>query len=122
MMRNLRGDKMFGFKKKSPKSEEEMRAESLPKTKKVQFNAIPIEKATQALNNDIRSILELVPVNYYATKNSYLLCVFYYNEDYSEIYLNLEYRVDDLPKGKTPFYKTDKELMRSVLRKFGQNI
>lgn len=113
---------MFGFKKKIPKSEEEIHAESLPKTKKVQFDPLPIDKVEQALNNDIRSILEFVPVNYYATKNSYLLCLFCYNEDYSEIYINLEYRVDDLPKGKTRFYAIDKELMRSVLRKFGQSI
>lgn len=113
---------MFGFFKKTVKSEEEKRAESLPRTKKVQFDPIPIERVEQQLGEDIRAILEFTPVNYYATKDSYLLCVFYFNEDYSEIYLQLEYCVDDQTKSKTRVFALDKELMRDILRKFGQNI
>ena len=113
---------MFGLFKKAVKSEEEKRAESLPLTKKVQFDPIPLDTVEVQLNNDLRAILEYTPVNYYATKDSYLLCIFYYKEDYSEIYLRLEYRTNDLPKGKTRLYSLDKELMRDILRKFGQNI
>lgn len=113
---------MFGFFKKTVKSEEEKRAESLPRTKKVQFEAIPIERVEQQLGADIRAILEYTPVNYYATKDSFLLCVFYYNEDYSEIYMRIEYCVNDQTKGKTRLFTLDKELMRDILRKFGQNI
>ena len=69
-----------------------------------------------------RQALDYAPVNYYATKEKYLLCIFYYKEDYSEIYLRFEYRVDDLPRGKTKLWKVDKDLMRDILRKFGQNI
>ena len=116
---------MFGVFKKiknARKSEEELRAESLPLTKKVQFDPIPLDRVEAQLNSDLRSILDYTPVNYYATKDSYLLCIFYYQEDYSEIYLRLEYRTNDLPKGKTRIYTLDKELMRNILRKFGQNI
>lgn len=113
---------MFGLFKKTAKSEEEKRAESLPRTKKVQFNAVPLERVEQQLGNDLRAILDYTPVNYYATKDSYLLCVFYYNEDYSEIYMRLEYCVNDVTKGKTRLFTPDKELMRDILRKFGQNI
>lgn len=113
---------MFGFFKKTVKSEEEKRAESLPRTKKVQFDPIPIERVEQRLGEDIRAILEFTPANYYAMKDSYLLCVFYFNEDYSEIYLQLEYCVDDQTKSKTRVFALDKELMRDILRKFGQNI
>ena len=113
---------MLGLFKKSKKSEEEKHAESLPFTKKVQFDPIQLDKVENDLNDDIRTILKLSPVNYYATKENYLLCVFRYNEDYSEIYMQLEYRSNDVEKGKTRLYKADKELMRDVLRKFGQNI
>lgn len=113
---------MFGLFKKAAKSEEELRAESLPRTKKVQFEAMPIERVEQQLGADIRAILEYAPVNYYATKNSFLLCVFYYTEDYGEVYFRLEYHLNDQQKGKTRVFAADKELMRDVLRRFGQNI
>ena len=111
---------MFGLFKREKKSEEEKRAESLPRTKKVQFDPMPIDEAESRLNGNLRAILEFAPVNYYATKDSYLLCIFYYNEDYSEIYLRLEYRTNDLPKGSTRLYSLDKDLMRDILRKFGR--
>lgn len=113
---------MFGLFKKAVKSEEEKRAESLPRTKKVQFDPMPLKEAEAQLDANLRSILDLAPVNYYATKDSYLLCIFYYNDDHSEIYLRLEYHVNDVAKGKTRLYALDKDLMRDILRKFGQNI
>lgn len=113
---------MFGLFKKAKKSEEETRAENLPLTKKVQFDPKPLDKVEEELNSDPRLILKYNPVNYYATKENYLLCVFYYNEDYSEIYMRLEYRTNDIPKGKTRLFPIDKELMRDIMRKFGQTI
>ena len=113
---------MFGLFKKSTKSEVEKRAESLPLTKKVQFEAVPLKQVETAMDDDLRAVVGYVPVNYYATKDKYLLCIFYYSEDYSEIYMRFEYRVDDLPRGKTKLWTIDKELMRDILRKFGQNI
>lgn len=113
---------MFGFLKKQKKTEEEKYAESLPMTKKVQFESMPIDQAEAKLNGDVQSIMEFAPANYYATKDSYLLCVFYYKEDYSEIFMQFEYCVDDVSKSRTPLYTIDKELMRNILRKFGQNI
>lgn len=116
---------MFGlFKKKIRigKTEEEKRAESLDMTKKVQFEPQDIAEVEAALDSDLRSVLKFNPVNYYATKNRYLLCTFYYEEDYSEIYMQFEFRRDDLPAGKSKIYAIDKVLMRDILRKFGQNI
>ena len=115
---------MFGFFKKNKlvKSEEEKHAESLPRTKKVQFLPMKIAEAEALLEQDIRAVLGFEPVNYYATKNSYLLCTFYYEEDYSEIYMRFEHRVDDLPRAKSKLYAIDKVLMRDILRKFGVNI
>lgn len=113
---------MFGLFKKNAKSEEEKRAELLPRTKKVQFEAIPIDRVNEQLGADVRSVLEYAPVNYYATKDSYLLCVFYFAEDYSEIYFRFEYYTDDKFKGRSKMFEADKELMQAVLRKFGQNL
>lgn len=115
---------MFGFLKKAKigKTEEEKRAESLPMTKKVQFEPQSLAETEQQLDGDIRAVLGFKPVNYYATKNRYLLCTFWYAEDLSEIYMRFELRVDDLPHGHTKMYPIDKVLMRDILRKFGQNI
>lgn len=114
---------MFGlFKKKILKTKEEKRAESLPRTKKVQFEPMKVAEAEQLLDADIRAVLGFSPVNYYATKDRYLLCTFWYTDDLSEIYMRFELRVDDLPHGHTKMYQIDKVLMRDILRKFGQNI
>ncbi len=113
---------LFSKKKKMGKSEEEKRAEALPRTKKVQFEPMKISEAEALLEADMRAVLEFVPVNYYATKNCYLLCTFFYEEDYSEVWMRFEYRVDDLPRGKSRMYSIDKVLMRDILRKFGVNI
>lgn len=115
---------MFVFLKKAKigKTEEEKRAESLPLTKKVQFEPLSLAETEQQLEQDMRAVLQFAPVNYYATKNRYLLCTFYYEEDFSEIYMRFELRVDDLPRGHSRMYSIDKVLMRDILRKFGQNI
>ena len=116
---------MFGlFKRKIKigKTEEEKRAEALPRNKKVQFEPMEIAEVEKSLNADMREVLKMNPVNYYATKNRYLLCIFWYEEDYSEVYMRFELRKDDLPAEKSKMYKIDKMLLRDILRKFGQNI
>ena len=115
---------MFGFLKKPKKfmSEEEKRAAALPRTKKVQFEPMAVADAEKLLEQDIRAVLTFVPVNYYATKDRFLQCNFHYAEDYSEIYMQFELRVNDLPREKSRMYSVDKLLMRDILRKFGVNI
>ena len=113
---------LFGFIKKTQKTEEELRAESLPHTKKVQFETKDISFVERALDSDMTSVLDFNPVNYYADKNEYLLCVFYYSEDYSEIFMRFERVVNDVSKERSKLFSIDKELMRGILRKFGQNI
>ena len=113
---------LFKRKIKIGKTEEEKRAEALPRNKKVQFEPMEIAEVEKALDADLREVLKMNPVNYYATKNRYLLCVFHFDEDYSEVYMRFEMRKDDLPAGKSKMYKIDKMLLRDILRKFGQNI
>ena len=51
---------MFGFPKKNKLSEEEKYALSLPRTKKVQFNAMPLTRVENELNTDINAVLSLI--------------------------------------------------------------
>lgn len=115
---------MFGFLKKGKKglSEEEKYAYSLPRNKKVQFEPLPTERIENELNTDVKAILSYKPANYYASKENYLLCVFYFTEDYGEVYMQLENHINDEIKGKTKMWKIDKVLFRDILRKFGQQI
>ena len=113
---------LFGKKPKLVKSEEEKRAAEMPVNKKVQFEPMAPAELEKELSTDVRSVLKLAPVNYYATKDRYLLCTLYFEEDYSEVYMRFELRRDDLPVGKTGVYKIDRLLLRDILRKFGQNI
>ena len=114
--------RLFGKKPKLTKSPEEKRAEEMAINKKVQFEPMAPAELEQMLDADVRSVLKLNPVNYYATKNRYLLCTLYFEEDYSEVYMRLELRRDDLPAGKTKVYRIDRLLLRDILRRFGQNI
>lgn len=79
---------MFNFfRNKAPtKSDIQKHAETLGKIKKVQFEPRKISEAENELDSDINIILSYNPVNYYAAKNRFLQCTFYYNLDYSDIY------------------------------------
>ena len=114
----------FGKKKKdtdSP-SNEKKAAKQMPRTKKVQFMPIKLSEITEMLDNYITVLVSLEPVNYYASKDQYLQCTFFFKEDYSEVYFSLEYIDRDFSKGSTPYYKADYELMKKVVMKFGQRI
>ena len=110
------------FRKKIFKSPEQKEAEALPRTKKVQYVAEDIKEITEKLNTNLEAILRLEPVNYYASKDTFLQCTFFYDEDYSTVYLVMEYFAGDRAISATPFYKADYELMKKALRYFGQQI
>ena len=114
---------MLFFKKKPLiSSPEKKAAEKLSKTKKVQFLPQKIEEITGLLDSDLYELTKLTPVNYYASKETYLQCTFFYNEDYSEIYFVVEYYDNDRPSGATPYYKADYELFRKTVARFGQHL
>ena len=115
---------MLFFKKKEKEevSNEKKAAKSMPCTKKVQFMPMKISEVRDLLDRDPTALSALQPVNYYASKDAYLQCTFYFREDYSEVYFNLEYFDKDYPKGSTPYYKGDYELMKKAVMKFGQRI
>ena len=114
---------MFGFLKKNKVPAEPplaKKAKTMPYSKKVQFCYLKPAELTAQLDEDINSVLALTPVNYYAEKNRYYQCVFYYNDDYSEILMNFELYENDIKKSSTAFYSIDMELYSKILLKFGQ--
>ncbi|MCM1333561.1 MAG: hypothetical protein NC084_01770 [Bacteroides sp.] len=110
------------FRKKLFKSEAQKAAEALPKKKKVQYTPQKLEELIPLLNESPEALLALEPVNYYASKNEFLQCTFYYSDDYSSVYFIVEFYRFDSVAASTPFYRADYELMRRALRKFGQQI
>ena len=118
---------MFFFKKKTdstdtPDTPLKRKAKAMPMTKKVQFCYIKPDELTALLSGDLTSVLTLEPVNYYAEKNRYWLCVFYYKEDYSEIIMRFELYENDRKTSATDYYEINKELYSRILLKFGQRI
>lgn len=118
---------MFFFKKKTDKTESadtplKRKVKAMPMTKKVQFCYIKPDELTTLLNGDLSTVLTLEPVNYYAEKNRYWLCVFYYKEDYSEIIMRFELYENDRKTTSTDYYEINKELYSRILLKFGQRV
>ncbi|MBO6301752.1 MAG: hypothetical protein J6N15_04890 [Ruminiclostridium sp.] len=112
----------FRKKEKEAPSNEKKAALSMPKTKKVQFTPVKIPELTALLNSDLYELTKLTPVNYYADKNSFLQCTFFYNEDYTDVYFVVQLFENDFPRASTPYYKADYDLMRKTVIRFGQRI
>ncbi len=110
------------FKKKIFKSDEQKAAEALPRTKKVQYVTVDLKELKIRLDENQEELTKLEPVNYYASKDTYLQCTFFYNEDYSSVYFVVEYFAGDRPMLTTPYYKSDYALMKKALRFFGVQI
>lgn len=112
---------MFLFGKKKQK-DTAPKPKAMPYTKKVQFVYKPPKDMHNMLERDLNEILDLEPVNYYADKRKYYQFVFYYNEDYSEIYLQPELYENDIKTKSFNVYSIDKELYKKILLKFGQRV
>lgn len=112
---------LFG-KKPIVKSEEEKKAKALGNCKRVQFQAMKLNDAEVILDYDINLLQKMEPVNYYARKLHYLQCSIYYNDDYSEIYAQLQTVDNDKVTADGKYRRINAELFRAILRKFGQNI
>ncbi len=110
----------FGKKNKTAEPPLSKKAKALPYTKKVQFCYLKQDELKAMLETDLNSVLALEPVNYYASKDKFYLCVFYYNEGYEEILMNFELHENDRKVWGGEYYAIDKELYRRILLKFGQ--
>jgi hypothetical protein len=119
------------FKRKSTapdSSDKAARKEALalPRRKTVQFEPekMNISELDEMMKSDLHSTLlkAFPPANYYKNKRSWLECELYFNDDYTVIYTRLVTHVNERTTGSTDFYRLDYELLRSLLRRFGQNI
>ena len=110
------------FRKKIFKTPVQKAAESQPKTKKVQYVPMDIAELRAMLDADINALVPLEPVNYYASKDKFLQCTFFYSEDYSQVYFVVEMYEYDSPVSSTADYEADYDLMKRALRRFGQQI
>ena len=112
------------FKKaKKVKSPEQLRAESLPGRKKVQYDPINIDSVNDSLRTDVRNLLSFAPLNLQKSSNLwYVQGVFYFDDEYREIFVCFDEYIHEKLKNSSDFFKLDFALMRDAFRKFGQNI
>lgn len=74
------------------------------------------------LTDDITSVLTLEPVNYYAEKNRYWQCIFFFDEEYTEIIMRFELYENDRKTFGGDYRTISKELYGKILLKFGQRL
>ncbi len=111
--------------KRKPKTEEPpaaKKAKQLANTKKVQFCYIKPKDLEQMLTDNISSVLTLEPVNYYAEKNRYWQCIFFFDDEYSEIIMRFELYENDRKTFGGEYRQISKELYSKILLKFGQRL
>ena len=111
---------MFRFlkKNKSPKSELDMRLETM-KLRKLSYVDTDFSEFISLMNKDVKNWLKLKPVNYYAIKREYIMGSVYTNEDHSENYVSFERYEQERRTDKSAVYPVDYELLSKALAKVG---
>ncbi len=114
---------LFG-KKKPSKDQKELASKvlSLPKKKIVQFSYLKPKELESLLDADVNAVLNFEPSNYYALKSQFYDCVFYYDEIYTQIYMQFQLIEKDKKTYQGSFYPVTLELFSQVLMKFGQKL
>ncbi len=112
------------FKKKTREEEKPLakQAKSLTNTKKVQFCYMKPKELENMLSDDVDLVLTLEPVNYYAEKNRFWQCIFFFDRDCSEIIMRFELFENDRKTYSGEYRRISKELFEKILMKFGQRI
>ena len=120
---------MFFFKKSKPLSETpaKKQALALPRRKTVQFEPtgkVSVAELDEMFCNDISTALTKTfpPANYYRDKRSWLDCELYFDDDYTTAFVRLVVKSNEKAVGATDFYGVDYDLMKALLRRFGQYI
>lgn len=117
---------MLFFKKKQKNKEAEDNtaklAKTLPRTKKVQFCYLKPQELEKALEENISSVLDFEPVNYYAEKNRFWQCVFFFDNEYNNIVMRFELFENDRKTFGGRYRRIEKELYAKILLKFGQRV
>lgn len=110
------------FSKKPARSEEQEAAEALGHCKKVLFEPQNLIEIEAYLAVSTKEILNLEPKNYYATTNMYLSCNLFYNDDYSELYMQVQMIKNEKVTGEGQYRKITFDLFKAILGKFGQRV
>lgn len=114
---------LFGKKKISGEQQAlAEKATSLPKKKIVQFTYIKPKDLESQLDADVNSVLNLEPSNYYASKTKFYDCVFYFDEIYTQIFMQFQLIENDKKTFEGKYYPVTLELYSQVLMKFGQRL
>ncbi len=114
---------LFG-RKKTSKEDKELanRVLSLPKKKIVQFSYLKPKDLESQLDADVNAVLSFEPSNYYELKAQFYDCVFYYDEIYTQIFMQFQLIEKDKKTYQGTFYPVTLELFSQVLMKFGQKL
>ena len=119
---------MFFFKKPKETPEKLLKKQvfSLARRKTVQFEPekVNIAELDAMLQTDLQTTLTktLPPANYYRDKKSWLDCELFFDDEYTTVFVRLVVYANDKPIGATDFYKLDYDLLKALLRRFGQYI
>ncbi|MBD5116037.1 MAG: hypothetical protein HDT48_00800 [Ruminococcaceae bacterium] len=117
---------MLFFKKKPKNGETEDNTarlvKTLPRSKKVQFCYLKPQELEKTLDEDISSVLAFEPVNYYAEKNRFWQCVFFFDDEYNNIVMRFELFENDRKTYGGKYRRIEKELYAKILLKFGQRV
>jgi len=117
------------FKKPKPLSEAPLKKQALalPRRKTVQFEPqekLSVAELDECLRSDPVNLLTktLPPANYYRDKRSWLECELYFNDDCSTAITRLVSKANEKAVGTTDFYEIDYDLLKALLRRFGQYV
>ncbi len=112
---------MFGRRKKDGREKElplKKRVRDM-KCRKVSFVDCDFDELTRDMRETSTSILKLVPVNYYAVKNTYILALIYTTPDYRESYVQLKRIEYEKQTDESEIYALDEITLTKVLAKVG---
>lgn len=98
------------------------KAKLMPSAKKVQFCYIKPKELEQMLTDDITSVLTLEPVNYYAEKNRFWQCTFFFNDERTDIIMRFELYENDRKTYGGEYRQITRDLYAKILLKFGQRL
>ena len=89
------------------------------KCRKISYVDCDFDELKAGMSADVRHILKLTPVNYYAVKNEYVLAMIYTNADYSENYVRFRRISFEKLTGETEIYALDGVTVSKALAKVG---
>ncbi len=89
------------------------------KCRKIHYVGTDFDIFLDSMKDDSKAILSLVPVNYYAVKNEYIIAYFYTDKDYCKNYIKFE-KITSKGNVKTnDLFELDFHTLSNALAKVG---